>query len=231
MLNITRAFLLLLVPLSTTLFVHSMIFSQKQFNTAGDIPSHFVENRKSIYGKVIRVIDGDTVRIRHAPTGPLFSSLLPPRDAPPYQGKLSEHTISVRLYGVDAPETAKFGNPGMPHAEDAKRAVSELVLGKIVRVKILRVDQYGRIVGRVQVRRGTFLSALNYTLPLRDVSVFLGERGLVTLYTGGGAEYDNREGKLRSAISSAQRWRRGIWTEGKNTRIMTPAEYKRKHKK
>lgn len=34
-----------------------------------------------------------------------------------WRGKLAENTIRVRLYGVDAPETAKFGNPGQPYAE------------------------------------------------------------------------------------------------------------------
>lgn len=38
-----------------------------------------------------------------------------------WRGKLTENTIRIRLYGVDAPETAKFGNPGQPYAEVRKK--------------------------------------------------------------------------------------------------------------
>ena len=47
--------------------------------------------------------------MRHLPT---------PISKADYTGGLKEHTLAVRLYAIDAPETAKFGNPGQPFAEE-----------------------------------------------------------------------------------------------------------------
>ena len=47
---------------------------------------------------------------------------------------------------------AKRGNPSMPKAEEARDWTEKFVNGKIVKVKLLRKDQYGRVVGAVRVR-------------------------------------------------------------------------------
>ena len=85
----------------------------RRYDTAGDIPKSMYQKNKIIRGRVVKVIDGDTIRIRHTPLYPLAKR-------GDYCGKLSECTVSVRLYGVDAPETAKFGNPEQPYAREAK---------------------------------------------------------------------------------------------------------------
>eukprot|EP00978_Attheya_sp_CCMP212_P028384 scaffold97855_cov67-Attheya_sp.AAC.1 len=50
----------------------------------------------------------------------------------------------------------KFGKPAMPEAETATQYTKNLVDGKIVRVKLLRRDQYNRAVGKVTVRYVAF---------------------------------------------------------------------------
>jgi len=76
-------------------------------------------------GTVTRVLDGDTILVRH-------------------QGE----TITIRLYGIDCPEY------GQPYWQEAKGAVQDMVLGKKVRIESMDTDQYGRTVGLVGVRGG-----------------------------------------------------------------------------
>ena len=174
------------------------------------------KNNKVIRGRVVKVIDGDTIRIRHTPLYPLFKK-------GDYCGKLSECTVSVRLYGVDAPETAKFGNPEQPYAREAKEYVAQQVEGQIVRVKLLRKDQYSRAVAKVTVR--------NRILPFwrTDLTKGLAERGYATLYTGGGAEYDGKRDVLEKKIQRAQKKKKGIWSNGVDNYV-DPAAYKREIK-
>jgi len=56
------------------------------------------------------------------------------------------------MYAVDSPELGKFGNPSMPFAEEAKKFTQSLVDDEIVSVKLLRRDQYSRVIGKVTVR-------------------------------------------------------------------------------
>mmetsp|Transcript_36133 Transcript_36133/g.73409 ORF Transcript_36133/g.73409 Transcript_36133/m.73409 type:complete len:284 (+) Transcript_36133:179-1030(+) len=188
----------------------------RRYDTAGDIPSVLYKKNKVIRGRVVKVIDGDTIRIRHTPLYPLMKK-------GEYCGKLSECTISVRFYGVDAPETAKFGNPEQPYAREAKDYVAKQVDGKIVRVKLLRKDQYARAVGKVTTR--------NNILPFlrTDLTKGLAERGYATLYTGGGAEYDGKREVLEKKIKRAQRRKKGIWSNGVGNHV-DPAAYKREIK-
>lgn len=79
--------------------------------------------------------------------------------------------------------SAKFGNPSMPFGDEATEFTRHLVDHKVVRIKLLRKDQYNRAVAKVTTK-----GFLPFTK--KDVTLQLAERGLATLYTGGGAEYD-----------------------------------------
>lgn len=186
------------------------------YSTADDIPISAIQAHKSIYGRVNKVVDGDTIRIRHLPWYPFSSSST-------YTGKLSDNTITVRMYGIDAPEIAKFGNPDMFMGQEAKAYVQERLDSKVVKVKMLRKDQYGRVVGKVSVGRTIPF------LPRIDLSVDLAKRGFATLYTGGGAEYDGNRESLMSAIDEAKRSKRGVWSNGVEN-VVTPAQYKKEVK-
>jgi micrococcal nuclease len=79
---------------------------------------------RTIEGLVRAVYDGDTI-------------LLVTRES---------SQIKARLYGIDAPETAKPDRPGQPFGEPAKRALRSKIIGKKVSAEIVDVDQYQRAV-------------------------------------------------------------------------------------
>lgn len=181
------------------------------------------------------MIDGDTIRIRHYPLYPLQTQ----ND---FNGKLSDHTITIRFYGIDAPETAKNGNPPMAFADEAKDYTSDKIYGKIVNVKLLRKDQYSRVVGRVMtdecypidsfriigsasaVPIGSSACQANYDN--LDISLGLAHNGFSTLYSGKGAEYDGNKIDFEREINFAQINRKGVWVNGIEN-VQSPAEYKR----
>lgn len=77
-----------------------------------------------VSGKVIGVLDGDTVEV------------LDP----------SKITHRIRLTRIDAPEKAQ------PFGQRSKEHLSDLVFGKQVEVQASKSDKYGRTVGRVMVK-------------------------------------------------------------------------------
>lgn len=184
-----------------------------KINTAANIPAAMLQGHQSIYGRVVKVSDGDTFRMRHYP-------FYPAQQESPYEGKLSENTIQIRLYGIDTPEVRKSGNPypSMPYAEEAKAWTTDKVKGKIVQVKLLDKDQYNRVIGKV--------TTVNDFLQPMDVSLGLLHNGYATLYTGKGAQYDGNLEVFEKEVEYAQKNRLGIWTNGIDG-VQTPAEYKR----
>ena len=85
-------------------------------------------------GRVVRVIDGDTVRVR-----------------------LKNRTTTVRYIGVDTPETVKPGEPVQCFGKRASAYNRELVAGKRVRLRYgpERRDRYGRLLAYVFVGGGS----------------------------------------------------------------------------
>ena len=72
-------------------------------------------------GKVVDVIDGDTIRVFNAGTG----------------------QIKVRMYGIDAPER------GQPNGGEAKSWLRLIVAGGVVEIDPTGEDPYGNTVGIV----------------------------------------------------------------------------------
>lgn len=81
-------------------------------------------------GKVVKVVDGDTIDILDNKT-----------------------TSRIRLYGIDAPERGQAFNV------KAREYVADLVAGKKVRVVKRYNDKYRRIVGDVYLPDGTYVNA------------------------------------------------------------------------
>ena len=92
-------------------------------------------------GRVVRVIDGDTVRVR-----------------------LGNETRTVRYIGVDTPESVKPGEPVQCFAKRASAFNRRLVGGRQVRLRFgpERFDRYGRLLAYVQVagREGRSVNAV-----------------------------------------------------------------------
>jgi endonuclease YncB( thermonuclease family) len=222
-----------------------------------DVPSSYLKDHRTIYGYVERVIDGDTIRVRHCPGYvPWWYGGEPPREmqqktnGKPKRVALSATTLSIRIYGVDCPETAKpqKGTPAQPFANEATAFTSERVLYRMVRITFLRRDQYRRAVAEVSLlgpnrplsttyyqqnqsgkaggRRGFLERVFGRRAPSRDLSIALAREGLAELYVGGGAEYHDKRDQLEAAIAAARSDRRGIWSISEKNRVST-AEFKR----
>ena len=78
---------------------------------------------ETITGKVIGVMDGDTIEVLDATKTPR----------------------RIRLAGIDAPEKAQ------PFGARSKQHLSDQVFGKQVEVLSNKTDKYGRTVGKVMV--------------------------------------------------------------------------------
>mmetsp|Transcript_26868 Transcript_26868/g.53664 ORF Transcript_26868/g.53664 Transcript_26868/m.53664 type:complete len:319 (+) Transcript_26868:27-983(+) len=182
-----------------------------QYDTASDLPPSVLTGR-TLRARVVRIIDGDTLRVRH---DPLLLQILPGgnNDDGGPKKKISESTISVRLYGVDAPELSHFGNPAQPYSAEARDYVRQTFpVGSSVKVRCFSRDRYGRIIGKVSGPSTDDLS--------RD----LASRGFATVYSGGGAEYDNNREVLEESVRTAKKGRLGLWADDD---AVTPGEYKR----
>jgi len=70
-------------------------------------------------GEVAGIADGDTITVLNSKT-------------------LKD--VKIRLYGIDAPER------GQAFSRRAKQFTSKLVYGKVVEVKVMDADRYGRTV-------------------------------------------------------------------------------------
>ena len=77
-------------------------------------------NAETIKGKVISVIDGDTIKV-----------------------SVKRKSYKIRLQNIDAPEKKQaFG-------EQSKRALSRKIFRKKVKIKITKTDRYNRKIGTV----------------------------------------------------------------------------------
>lgn len=94
-------------------------------------PTEAKQPIRSVEGMVTRVSDGDTVNVQN----------------------VSGTKLRVRLYGIDAPETEKrnkktgwVSKRGQPYGEESWRALETKVSGKWVKVEVLDIDRYRRLV-------------------------------------------------------------------------------------
>jgi endonuclease YncB( thermonuclease family) len=86
-------------------------------------------------GLVIKVYDGDTITI---------ASKLPYQTSPMYR-------FSVRLSSIDCPEMKSKDENEKICAEIAKQEVTKLVMNKVVTLKNLQTEKYGRILADVYI--------------------------------------------------------------------------------
>ena len=179
------------------------------FDTADDIPETFFREQREISARVVKVVDGDTYRVRHLPF--FFSS-------GEFEGGLQKNTISVRVVAVDTPETAKFGAAGQKYGAAAAEFASRKLLNQKVSVKLYGRDQYHRVLGSVYYKEG---------FSKRDIGEELLKSGLAVVYRQRGGKYPNGISFWNKIEEEARRQKRGIWAERS---IELPSEYKKKLK-
>ena len=79
--------------------------------------------------RVTRVTDGDTIKVIN-----------------------NNEKLTIRLVGIDAPETSKRKNqPGQPFSRKSTQHLAGLVLNKSAELKSYGTDRYGRTLGVVFV--------------------------------------------------------------------------------
>eukprot|EP00596_Hydrurales_sp_CCMP1899_P004350 CAMPEP_0119039160 /NCGR_PEP_ID=MMETSP1177-20130426/8520_1 /TAXON_ID=2985 /ORGANISM="Ochromonas sp, Strain CCMP1899" /LENGTH=236 /DNA_ID=CAMNT_0007002707 /DNA_START=167 /DNA_END=877 /DNA_ORIENTATION=+ len=185
------------------------------YETVDSIPKQYFKEQKTITGEVVKINDGDTFRMRHIPGFWANSD---------FKGALKDHTLVVRIYAVDTPETPKFGNSGQPYGEDASKFAEKTLLNKKISVKLLSKDRYGRIIGVVNYHKDGFLGVKGKEA---DISEELVKEGLAVVYRQGGAQYDGSIQRWDKLELMAKKQKIGIWSQQK---VQLPSEYKKETK-
>jgi micrococcal nuclease len=137
---------------------------------------------RTVTGTVTKVSDGDTIHL-----------------TTPEQTKLR-----VRLYGIDAPETPKINNrtgrinkAGQPYGVESWKALESKIMGKQVRLDIIDIDRYKRMVGIVW-------------LDNRNINIEMVREGFAEAYT----EYLKApyRSQFIEAENEARAVKKGIWS-------------------
>ncbi|OIR57614.1 MAG: SNase-domain-containing protein [Amphiamblys sp. WSBS2006] len=200
----------ILVAVFGALLFHGMVFLARavsfRYRAVSELPESVFRRRTVLHGVVSSVGDGDGFRFRHVSFFELFR----------LSSKSSglKETLSVRLAGVDAPETAHFGLPGQPFGEEAKRWLRDEIQGRRVRIVPHLRDQYGRAVCSVYYRPFLFE---------KNLSLEIVKSGLAEVYVGKGAVYGGIFASLLSAEKKARKSRTGMWQQRD---YRSPGEYK-----
>ena len=139
--------------------------------------------------QVSRVVDGDTLIIKKGAT-----------------------PLTIRLVGIDAPETSKKKHePGQPYSQQSTKHLAKLVLNQPADVKSYGADRYGRILGEVFVDG-------------KNVNIEMVKAGLAEVYRGTPASGQN-VGPYWEAEQEAKRTGKGMWVQGE--KYVSPREWRR----
>ena len=107
-------------------------------------------------GKVVKVYDGDTITI---------ATKLPYENSPYYR-------FSVRLKGIDCPEMKTKNKDEKECATIARDFLREILMNKMVILKEIELEKYGRILADVYLNE-------------QNISLLLCEKKLAVKYDGG----------------------------------------------
>lgn len=194
-----------------------------------------VYRKRSLYGYVTRVGDGDNFHLYHTPGGWLagWGWAMGRKPQNLKRSELKDNTLHVRIAGVDAPERAHFGRPDQPFGQEAMDWLSSTIEGRYVRVWPQSPDRFQRVVSTVAVR-------LPWRLWRSDLGLTMIRSGWSTVYEAKtGSEFGGREEQYREAEKQAKVQKLGIWQEvgivrkmlGHTTKFESPREYKNRMKK
>ncbi|CAJ1965033.1 unnamed protein product [Cylindrotheca closterium] len=183
----------------------------KRFQEASEIPSAFFgPSAPLLRGRVTSCSDGDTIRFLHVPNRFSANKL--------EKGQTqTEYCLPIRLCSMDTPETAKFGKPGQPFGQEAKEYLQKLLDQKMIKIRLLQKDQYGRAVAEVYAPNG------------KGCDELMLKKGFAEVYLGGGAVYGPLgKDKYLAFEAQAKKKKLGIWSTGKRE---SAAEFKKRTKK
>ena len=158
------------------------------YKTPDAIPESFFKKHITLYGTITTVMDGDTCRFSCISALDYFFKPVIKT------GHNRDNTLSIRLSGIDAPETAKPGKEGQPFAKEAQDYLTAAVLHQKDKVVLLDKDQYGRILGMIQLRTSGPLFPTYKNMCLDMV-----EQGLATVNKGQGAQHGGQKNEFIQA--------------------------------
>jgi len=139
--------------------------------------------------KVTRVTDGDTVKVAG-----------------------NDEKMTIRLVGIDAPETSKKKNePGQPFSQKSTKHLTGLVLNKSVEIKSYGTDRYGRTLGVIFVGG-------------KNVNLEMVKAGLAEVYRGRPPKGFDLE-PYRKAEAEAKAARLNMWSLG--DKYISPKEWRK----
>jgi endonuclease YncB( thermonuclease family) len=115
--------------------------------------------------------------------------------------------LKVRLYGIDAPETEKINRKtgrvnklGQPYGDESEKYLASLVLGKTVRLDIIDIDRYRRMVSVVWLGE-------------RNINLEMVKAGMAEVYVEY-LKYQPYRDQFLRAEREAKLKRLGIWSQG-----------------
>ena len=128
----------------------------------------------------------------------------------------NDEKMTIRLVGIDAPETSKKKNePGQPFSQKSTKHLAGLVLNKSVEIKSYGTDRYGRTLGVIFVGD-------------KNVNLEMVKAGLAEVYRGKPAGGLNLE-PYWNAEAEAKKAGIGMWSLG--DKYMSPKEWRKIHRK
>jgi len=141
--------------------------------------------------KCTRVVDGDTINV-----------------------VTSGNQVTVRLVGIDAPETSKRKHePGQPFSETATKYLAGLLLNKAVEIKSYGYDRYGRTLGVVYIN-GT------------NANLEMVKAGLAEVYRGNSAPGFDSD-LYWKAEELARKELGGMWIQ--KDKYISPSEWRKRY--
>lgn len=126
--------------------------------------------------------------------------------------------IKIRLYGIDAPETEKsnkktghVSKQGEPFGEESREYLSSMIDGKHIRIDIITIDRYRRMVGVI------WLDNKNVNLEMIKASMAEAYREYLK---------EPYRAQFIQAERVARADKRGIWSQGAN--YERPSAYRKR---
>ena len=115
-------------------------------------------------------------------------------------------------------------------SSSSSSSISKPTKGRIVKLKLLRIDQYNRAVCKLTTRYSYKSRFIPLLFSRDDIAYDLAKSGHATLYDGGGREYDGRKDEFVAVIRKAlDRKRRKFGGKiGVEEEEVSPAEFKRR---
>ncbi|KAG0437095.1 putative endonuclease lcl3 [Dictyocoela muelleri] len=144
----------------------------------------------SLRGVAMNVYNGNSFKFYHVPRFRTVKPFIKPSD-----------TLSVRLYGIDAPKSLNTLESTQPLFFESKKALFEILNEQWVTIKILKIDIFSRIVAKVYT--GCFFK--------KDISLKMLELGMACVNDGDEELFGGNKNLLIEKENIAKAKRIGIW--------------------